>query len=137
MVDGSGRKLGYGEIASFAKVPSPLPAVEKSELKDKSQFRYIGKPMPRRDTPLKVNGTAKYAIDVDLPGMVYATARHTPVHGGSAGELERRQGEVDARRDRHGAAARRRGGARRQPAARDGGAPGAGGEVEQGHRRRF
>ena len=83
VVDGSGRKMSYGEIAQFAKVPSPLPAVEKSELKDKSQFRYIGRPMPRRDTPLKVNGTAKYAIDVDLPGMVYATARHTPVHGGT------------------------------------------------------
>src|SRR5919106_4084637 len=83
VVDGSGRKLSYGEIASFAKVPSPLPAVEKSDLKDKKDFRYIGKPMPRRDTPLKVNGTAKYAMDVDLPGMVYATARHTPVHGGT------------------------------------------------------
>jgi isoquinoline 1-oxidoreductase beta subunit len=79
----SGRRMSYGEIASFAKVPSPLPAVEKNELKDKSQFRYIGRPMPRRDTPLKVNGTAKYAIDIDLPGMVYATARHSPVHGGA------------------------------------------------------
>jgi isoquinoline 1-oxidoreductase beta subunit len=83
VVDGSGRKLSYGEIASFAKVPSPLPAVEKTELKGKSQFRYIGKSMPRRDTPLKVNGTAKYAIDIDLPGMVYATVRHSPVHGGT------------------------------------------------------
>jgi len=83
VVDGSGRRLSYGEIASFAKVPSPLPAVEKDELKEKSQFRYIGKSMPRRDTPLKVNGSAKYAIDVDLPGMVYATARHSPVHGGA------------------------------------------------------
>ncbi len=80
---GSGRKMSYGEIASFAAVPSPLPAVEKSELKDKSQFRFIGKPMPRRDTPLKVNGTAQYAIDVNLPGMVYATAKHSPVHGGA------------------------------------------------------
>jgi isoquinoline 1-oxidoreductase beta subunit len=83
VVDASGKKLSYGEIASFAKVPSPLPAVDKTELKDKSQFRYIGKPMPRRDTPLKVNGTAKYAIDIDLPGMVYATVRHSPVHGGA------------------------------------------------------
>jgi isoquinoline 1-oxidoreductase beta subunit len=83
VVDGSGRKLSYGEIASFAKVPSPLPTVEKSELKDKKDFRYIGKPMPRRDTPLKVNGTAQYAMDVQLPGMVYATARHSPVHGGA------------------------------------------------------
>src|SRR5262245_15638810 len=83
VVDGAGKKLSYGEIAAFAKVPSPLPAVEKNELKDKSQFRYIGKPMPRRDTPLKVNGSARYAMDVDLPGMVYATVRHSPVHGGA------------------------------------------------------
>ncbi len=83
VVDGSGRKLSYGEIAAFAKVPSPLPAVDKSELKDKSQFRLIGKATPRRDTPLKVNGTAQYAIDVQLAGMVYATARHSPVHGGA------------------------------------------------------
>jgi isoquinoline 1-oxidoreductase subunit beta len=83
VVDGSGKKLSYGEIAAYAKVPSPLPAVEKTDLKDKKDFRYIGKSMPRRDTPLKVNGTAKYAIDIDLPGMVYATARHSPVHGGA------------------------------------------------------
>jgi len=83
VIDGSGKKLSYGEIASFAKVPSPLPSVDRNELKEKNQFRYIGKPMPRRDTPLKVNGSAKYAIDVDLPGMLYATARHTPVHGGT------------------------------------------------------
>jgi isoquinoline 1-oxidoreductase beta subunit len=81
VVDASGRKLGYGEIASFAKVPSPLPEVDKAELKDRKDFRYIGRPMPRRDTPLKVNGSAKYAIDIHLPGMAYATSRHAPVHG--------------------------------------------------------
>jgi isoquinoline 1-oxidoreductase beta subunit len=83
VIDGSGRRISYGEIASFAKVPSPLPAVEKNELKDRSQWRLIGKPVPRRDTPLKVSGQAQYAIDVQLPGMVYATAKHSPVHGGS------------------------------------------------------
>jgi len=81
VVDGNGRKLSYGEIATFAKVPSPLPAVDKSELKGKDQYRYIGKAMPRRDIPEKVNGKARYAMDVQLPGMVYATARHAPVHG--------------------------------------------------------
>jgi isoquinoline 1-oxidoreductase beta subunit len=78
-----GKTLTYGQIADFGKVPSPLPSVDKSELKDKSQFKYIGKSMPRRDTPLKVNGTAQYAIDVQLAGLVYATARHSPVHGGA------------------------------------------------------
>ena len=38
--------------------------------------------MPRRDPPPKVNGSAVYAIDVRLPGMVYATTLHSPVHTG-------------------------------------------------------
>jgi isoquinoline 1-oxidoreductase beta subunit len=78
----SGRRMSYGEIAEFGRIPAPLPTVDKAELKDKSQFRLIGKPVPRRDFPAKVNGTAQYAIDVDLPGMVHATAKHSPVHGG-------------------------------------------------------
>ena len=79
----SGRKLGYGEIAAFATVPATLPAVDKSELKRKEDFRFIGKPMPRRDVPHKVNGSALYGIDVQVPGMVYATTRHSPVAGGA------------------------------------------------------
>ena len=79
----SGRKLGYGEIAGFAKLPEPMPKVDAAELKRPAEFRLIGKPVPRRDIPAKVNGTAQYGIDVQLPGMVYATARHAPVAGGA------------------------------------------------------
>src|SRR5207249_5098164 len=43
VVDGAERKLSYGEIASFAKVPATLPTVDKSELKAKDQYRLIGK----------------------------------------------------------------------------------------------
>ncbi|HEY2336067.1 MAG TPA: molybdopterin cofactor-binding domain-containing protein [Burkholderiales bacterium] len=74
------QRLAYGEIAAFGAVPSPLPSVDAKELKDPKQFRLIGKQMPRRDLPAKVNGTAQYAIDVSLPGMVYATTMHSPVH---------------------------------------------------------
>lgn len=77
----SGRRMSYGEVARDGKVPSPLPTVDKSELKSKDQFKLIGKSVPRYDTPAKVNGTAQFALDVQLPGMVYATARHSPVHG--------------------------------------------------------
>ena len=77
----NGSRLTYGEIAAFGKVPGDAAAVDKSELKPKSQFRLIGKSVPRRDVPLKVNGSAQYAIDVRLPGMVYATALHSPAHG--------------------------------------------------------
>ncbi|MDH4189307.1 MAG: molybdopterin-dependent oxidoreductase [Betaproteobacteria bacterium] len=79
----TGRRLAYGEIAAFAKPPVRLPGVDKAELKKRSEFRIIGKSVPRRDIPLKVNGTARYAIDVHLPGMVYASTRHSPVHGGA------------------------------------------------------
>src|SRR3954466_13371085 len=76
----NGTRLTYGEIAAFGTVPSPLPEVDPKELKARKDFRLIGKSVPRRDTPSKVNGTAQYAIDVKLPGMVYASTLHSPVH---------------------------------------------------------
>lgn len=79
----SGRRMSYGEIAASGRIPDPLPAVAASELKQRSAFRLIGKSVPRADIPLKVNGTAQYAIDVHLPGMVYASALHSPVQGGA------------------------------------------------------
>jgi isoquinoline 1-oxidoreductase subunit beta len=78
----NGQRLTYGQIASFGKIPSPMPAVDAKELKARKDFRLIGKSLPRRDTPAKVNGTAQYGIDVRLPGMVYATTLHAPVHTG-------------------------------------------------------
>jgi isoquinoline 1-oxidoreductase subunit beta len=78
----NGARLGYGEIAAFGKIPATLPAVDAKELKARKDFRLIGKTIPRRDTPAKVNGSAIYAIDVRLPGMVYATSLHSPVHTG-------------------------------------------------------
>ena len=76
----NGQRLTYGEIAAFGKVPSPLPKVDAKELKARKDWRLIGKGVPRRDTPLKVNGTAIFGIDIKLPGMVYATTLHSPVH---------------------------------------------------------
>lgn len=75
----SGRRMSYGEIAAFATIPAKMPAVAKSELKKKSDFRIIGTSVPRRDIPEKVNGTAMFSIDVQLPGMVYASTVHGPV----------------------------------------------------------
>jgi isoquinoline 1-oxidoreductase beta subunit len=76
----SGQRLSYGEIAGFGEIPSALPAVDAKELKDRKDFRLIGKQVARHDLPGKVNGTARYAIDVNLPGMVYASTVHSPVH---------------------------------------------------------
>ena len=75
----SGRRIGYGDLAKTAKVPDPLPEVTTADLKPKSQFRLIGKDVPRVDGPSKVNGTAQYGIDVQLPDMLYAAVLYPPV----------------------------------------------------------
>jgi isoquinoline 1-oxidoreductase beta subunit len=75
----SGRRMTYGEIAKFATVPKDLPEVQKTELKKPSEYRIIGKDVPRFDIPAKVDGSAKYGIDVQVPGMVYATMLRAPV----------------------------------------------------------
>ena len=77
----SGKRLTYGEIASFATVPDTLPAVSEGDLKDPSKFRLIGHDLPRVDVASKTNGTAKYSIDVRLPNMAYATVVRAPVLG--------------------------------------------------------
>lgn len=80
VVNGStGARLRYGELAEAA---SELPVPADVRLKPASAFRLVGKPMPRRDTALKVAGKAVYGIDVVKPGMVYATVARCPVFGG-------------------------------------------------------
>jgi isoquinoline 1-oxidoreductase beta subunit len=77
----SGRRLGYGEIAAFAQVPTELPKVSKEQLKPMSQFRLIGQDVPRVDVPDKATGKANFGIDTQLPGMLYATVQRAPVQG--------------------------------------------------------
>jgi isoquinoline 1-oxidoreductase subunit beta len=77
----SGRKLSYGEIATFAQVPAEMAAVTRDKLKPAGQFRLIGKDQQRIDGPDKVSGRAHYGIDTRLPGMLYATVLRAPVNG--------------------------------------------------------
>jgi isoquinoline 1-oxidoreductase subunit beta len=77
----SGRRLTYGEIAAFAVAPTPMPVVDKSQLKKPANFRLIGKDLLRVDGFDKVTGRAKYGIDQRLPGMLYASVLRPPVHG--------------------------------------------------------
>lgn len=75
----SGRRLRYGELVEVAgKLPVPTAAL----LKDRSEFKLIGKPTRRLDTPLKVNGAAVFGQDVRLPGMLTAVVARCPVFGG-------------------------------------------------------
>jgi isoquinoline 1-oxidoreductase subunit beta len=105
----SGRKMTYGEISAFADVPATMPTVAKFELKKKSQFRLIGKSVPRRDIPEKVDGSAKFAIDVHLPGLVYAGTLHAPVQQASPqswndAEIKAMRGVIDVVPVSHGVA---------------------------------
>jgi len=75
-----GQKATFGQLAAAA---ADMPVPEKPALKDPSQFRIVGKRTRRLDTPMKVNGTAQFGIDVKVPGMVYAALEQPPVIGGS------------------------------------------------------
>ncbi len=83
VVDKAGnRRLTYGKIAAFAKMPARLPEATAGDLKNPRDFRLIGNAaIPRADIPAKVNGTAVYGMDVQVPGMVYAVMSRAPVNG--------------------------------------------------------
>ncbi len=79
----SGRRVGYGDIAAITEVPAEAPAIKPEELKRPEQYRLIGKDVMRVELPSKVNGTAQYSIDVQLPGMLYGAVLRGPVEGTS------------------------------------------------------
>jgi isoquinoline 1-oxidoreductase subunit beta len=80
----SGRRISYGEVVKFATVPAEPPKLGEADLKKPAHFRLIGKDTPRVDVPSKVDGSAKYGIDVRLPGMVYASVLESPMEGAKA-----------------------------------------------------
>jgi isoquinoline 1-oxidoreductase beta subunit len=75
----TGRKLGYGALVDAA---AKLPVPEKVALKEPAQFKLVGKPHRRLDSPGKVNGAAKFGIDARLPGMKFAALAQSPTFGG-------------------------------------------------------
>ena len=76
----SGRRLGYGQLAAAA-AKLPVPKKEDVPLKDRSQWRYIGKDSALFDLPDMVTGKAVFGMDATMPGMVYASVEHPPVLG--------------------------------------------------------
>jgi isoquinoline 1-oxidoreductase subunit beta len=75
----TGRSIKYGALASDA---AAMPVPEKIALKRPQDFKLIGTPVKRLDTPAKVNGTAVYGIDVRPQGVKIATLAQSPVFGG-------------------------------------------------------
>lgn len=74
----STKNISFGELASLASkqsIPSPIP------LKDKADFKYIGKQSKRLDSKLKVTGMANYGIDIEPEGTRYAVVSRAPAYG--------------------------------------------------------
>ena len=77
----SGRRISYADVTAFAEIPGEMPVIDTATLKSPQDFRLIGTSVPRHDVPAKTNGDALYAIDVDVPGMLYGMMSRSPVHG--------------------------------------------------------
>jgi len=95
--DNSNRSAPF---AAFAEVAATMKPNLHPKLKARSDYKLIGQSLPRVDIPLKVDGTARFGIDAQVPGMKYATVMAAPVHGQSvakmdAGEAKNMPGVID------------------------------------------
>jgi isoquinoline 1-oxidoreductase subunit beta len=71
----TGKKFHYGELVEDA---SKLEAPKNIKLKARSEYKLIGKPLPRPDTALKTNGRAIFGLDKKIEGMLYAVVERNP-----------------------------------------------------------
>lgn len=80
--------LSYGQLApAAALLPVPPISATWPPLVPDSEFKLIGKALPRLDIPSKTNGSAVFGLDVRVPGMVYAVIKHCPAFGGTLAKL--------------------------------------------------
>ena len=79
VIHSSGKHLTYGQLANKA---ATIAEPKDVQLKDPSEFKIIGKPVKRLDTPEKTNGKGVFGIDVNIPGMLVAVVSRPPVFGG-------------------------------------------------------
>ena len=86
--EASGKTAPYAAFASAAAEQTP-PA--KPTLKTPDEFGIIGRHVERHDIPAKVDGSAIFALDVRLPGMLYATTLRAPTFGGEVASLDDRK----------------------------------------------
>jgi isoquinoline 1-oxidoreductase subunit beta len=75
----SGRKCSFGSVARLA---ASMPVPQEPPLKTIAEYTVIGTSQPRVDIPDKVDGSARFGIDVSLPDMLYAAVKTCPTFGG-------------------------------------------------------
>jgi isoquinoline 1-oxidoreductase beta subunit len=80
----SGRSAHFGLMSSAAAGQTP----EEVQPKARADWKLIGQSAPRTDIPAKVNGSAVFAMDVRLPGLLFAAVRMNPVLGGAAPSID-------------------------------------------------
>jgi len=71
----SGKKFTYGDLVEDAAKLQPPKDIK---LKPRKDYKLVGKPLPRKDIPLKTNGSAIFGIDKKIPGMLYAVVERNP-----------------------------------------------------------
>lgn len=81
----NGRRATYGELAADAAALAPP---QRPPLKSPAEFKLIGKPLPRVDTAAKVDGSARFGLDVRLPGMLTAVVAFPPSFGAKAARFD-------------------------------------------------
>ena len=81
----SGKQLRYGELVQSLD-GAPIPSSVR--VKDAKQFTLIGTPAPRLDAQAKGDGSARFGIDVRLPGMLFGAVRMCPVPGGQIARVQ-------------------------------------------------
>lgn len=81
----SGRRAPYGRLAPAA---AKLPVPANPPLRDLDKWRLIGTEVKRLDLPPKVDGTARYGIDVTLPGLLVAAIQQSPRFGGRLSQVD-------------------------------------------------
>jgi isoquinoline 1-oxidoreductase beta subunit len=81
----TGRTFRFGELATEA---AAIKLEKEPALKRPDQYKFIGRRLPRLDVPLKINGAAKFGIDLEVPGMVRAAIIKTPVFGGTVKSVD-------------------------------------------------
>ena len=87
----SGRSLTYGQLCQKA---AKLQVPQDPPLKNESEFRYMGKPMPRVDIPEKVAGIAVYGLDINVPDMLYAVIARPTAYGAKPVSYDRKEAEA-------------------------------------------
>jgi isoquinoline 1-oxidoreductase subunit beta len=83
----SGKSGHYGEFAKGAAGLAP----SNVSLKARNSWTLIGKPAMRPDVPSKTDGTARFGIDVRLPGMLFASVRQAPMLGGTVQSIDSKE----------------------------------------------